>query len=273
MWSWRRGLDAAYTPQMRRKAIAVVATVAAFGVAGYIGESRPEEPPFDTTALVGMTTEEAEDYLDTGGPEDLFLELNVLDYSPAGRYLTSDGRGTFTIIAAEEPRYFDTYDQVTVWALRTSEKRWFARNRTMPKAPPAGEEDDLTGDGGSFEAVRDLIIYTWANPKDAEDPDYRHAYGLRTAQKAWPYPQAQDQRARLGRLINATFIDAESVNQRPETGTRLRLGQLMVIELRPDERPLDDGSNTITVPPVPNGDDDDDFDFDVPDRLCPTRFC
>lgn len=45
----------------------------------------------------------------------------------------------------------------------------------------------------------------------------------------------------------------------------------MVVELRTTERLLDDGSNTIPVPPAPNGDEDDDFD--VPDRLCHTRFC
>lgn len=256
---------------MRKKVIGVVGTVVAFGGAGYIGESRPEEPPFDTTVLVGMTTQEARDYLDSGDREDLSLELDVLDYSPAGRYLTPDGRGTFTIIAAEEPRYYDSYDEVTVWALRTAEKRWFAKNQSMPKVPETRDQDDVTGDGGDFEAVRDLILYTWKDPKDAEDPDYRHAYGLRTTQKTWPYPQARDQRARLGHLIDATFIDTKAVDQRPDAGARLRLGQLMVIELQPDERPLDDGSNTITVPPVPNSDDDDDFDF--PDRLCPTRFC
>lgn len=256
---------------MRRIVIGGVATVAVFGVAGYIGEGSAEAPPLDTTVLVGMTTEEAEEYLDSGDREEVSLELNVLDYSPAGRYLTPDGRGTFTIIATEEPRAYERFDEVRVWALRTSEKRWFAKNQSMPKVPNTRDQDDVTGDGGRFETVRDLVLYTWADPKDAKDPDYRHAYALRTTQESWPYSQARDQRARLGRLVKATFIDAETIAQRPEAGDPLRLGQLMVIELVPDDPALDDGSNPILVPPVPKGDDNDDFD--VPDRLCPTRFC
>lgn len=244
--------------------------------------SMPERPRLPAMPdVVGMPFPDAQTTVHAlrvpaGGDQERLDRPQVvdLDLSPRDRsvYVPENWTVAATVPAAGEP--VTSSGVVWLFLLKNEEWTWLVENPTMPALPADAASLDLTREGGPLAGMRELVELRYA---PGHEPEHRSP--------ARPPVTGEDRTPDLSDSLDPSF---EPVSEReardallraysglviaslPGVGEPVRPGALITVLVR--EEPY------VPAEPLELGDADvdggeDDGDFDVPDRLCPTRFC
>ncbi|BCJ76164.1 hypothetical protein CS0771_57080 [Catellatospora sp. IY07-71] len=246
---------------------AVTAGVLRDGTGAPIAPARPAaaapSPTASPTVAIEMPYLTGTDLADARSALfELGLRSQDVDQSPRGRavYATRN----WTVVATDPPAgtRVPAKTRVSLFVLKDAEAAWFAAHPVMPALPKKTEAYRLTRKGGMLDGMGELVLFRYAKgkaPKDAGVP-YDRLRGVEPADEAGA-------RAGLKHAFEYGSLVAGSI---PAVGQPVRVGRLLVVLVTPEPRDQVDGSGELWIPPAP---DDDDDDIDVPDWLCPTRFC
>lgn len=268
-------IDEMYRRKSRRMAAGAAAVVISLGIATacsssseFGSQSDPKPRGVEVAQFFGDDPDSAHNYLEDELPAE--MTTDIWDLSPAGRRMN---RYEDIIVASNKKVVTADDPEIQFWTLTPAEVEWFGRNPRMPEVK-LGTKCEYGYGSKNFETI-DGVVFVAAKPgvkRDQYAERIRDSYDFETDQNVWPDSWAKRQRARVGALWEMDTYSSVVSGQRPKPGTDLRLGQLMVVFCSPVKEDAPSGREDYDLPdpPIPNSNDDN---FDVPDRLCPTRFC